>query len=326
MTPDNKPLVSIIAPVFNEEAAIVEFVERVQSVCGEIKERYRFELILVDDGSADDSLPRLKELARVDSCLRLIELRRNFGQTPALQAGIDYARGEILITLDSDLQHFPEEIPTFLDKLDEGYDIVCGWRKNRAEGLLRRVPSAAANWIIRRITRLPFHDFGTTFRAYRAEIAKELHLFGDFHRFVPALGHEVGARIAEIPIKNVPRTKGVSSYGLERTFGVLLDLFLLSFFVRYIDRPMRAFGKLGALCFALGFMIIAYMTWVAYAYDFPMFREHPGWFMLAVMLMISSVQTLIAGVLAELLIRILYGHGEQRVYRVRNEWNSSNLG
>jgi len=316
----NKPLVSIVAPVYNEEDSIAEFVRRIEATIAELSDRYDFEVVLVDDGSGDGSLELLKSMSRDKRLVKVIELRRNYGQTAALQAGLDAAEGDVVITMDADLQHFPEEIPMFLEGIDDGYDMVCGWRHQRAEGVIRRWPSRVANLLIRKICRLDIHDFGTTYRAYRAEIVKEMRLFGEFHRYIPALGQDMGARIKEVPIENVVRPAGASSYGIGRTFGVFLDLILLFFFVRYMDRPMRIFGKLGALAAAMGGSILAVLVVYAYACDVHAVQEHVGWFLLAIMLILAAVQITLSGVLAEILARIHYSQGNRRVYRIRNEW------
>ena len=315
-----KHLVSIVAPVYNEEASIGEFVRRIEATIAEIHDVYDFEIVLVDDGSRDGSLDALKTLSQDRENLHVIELRRNYGQTAALQAGLDAAKGDILVTMDADLQHFPEEIPTFLKGIEDGFDMVCGWRHKRAEGVIRRWPSRAANWLIRRICRLDIHDFGTTFRAYRAEIVKELRLFGEFHRYIPALGQDIGARIKEVPIENVVRPSGESSYGIGRTFGVFLDLILLFFFVRYMDRPMRIFGKLAAIAFCAGGAILACLVVYAYVWNINAVSERSGWFILSMMLLLASVQITLSGVLAEILTRVHYSQNNRRVYRVRNEW------
>jgi len=270
-----RPLVSIVAPVYNEEAIIGEFVSRLQAVADGLRDRYDFEIILVDDGSADASLARLKELARQEPRLRVLELRRNYGQTAALQAGFDAARGEILLSLDSDLQHFPEDIPQFLDTLEQGYEVVCGWRHRRAEGIVRRWPSRVANVLLRALSGVDIHDFGTTFRAYRAELVKELRLLGDFHRYIPALARQAGGRITEIPIRNVVRPAGQSSYGLGRTVGVSLDLVLLYFLMRYMDRPLRAFGQLALLAATVGATILGAFPWSLIAYAVAAFVGQP---------------------------------------------------
>ncbi len=316
----SKPLVSIVAPVYNEEDSIAEFIRRVEATINKLHDKYDFEVLLVDDGSSDRSLEQMKELSHEKGLLKVIELRRNYGQTAALQAGLDAAAGAVLITMDADLQHFPEEIPNFLQGIEDGYDMVCGWRHERAEGIIRKWPSRVANLMIRKICKLDIHDFGTTYRAYRAEIVKDLRLFGEFHRYIPALGQDLGARIKEIPIENVIRPAGESSYGIGRTFGVFLDLILLFFFVRYMDRPMRIFGKLAVLAAAFGGAILAFLVVYAYACDIHAVQEHVGWFLLSIMLLLASVQIVLSGVLAEILARIHYSQGNRRVYRVRNEW------
>jgi glycosyltransferase involved in cell wall biosynthesis len=318
-----KRLVSIIAPVYNEEAIIQEFVRRTVGAIAPLESRYTFEIILVNDGSSDASLTRMTALLDEDPRVRIIELRRNYGQTPALQAGLDAARGQILVTLDADLQHFPEEIPRFLEKLEEGFDMVCGWRHERAEGVLRRWPSRTANLLLWLISGLSIHDFGTTFRAYDAELAKEIRLFGEFHRYIPLLGHVAGGRITDIPIKNMVRPAGKSNYGLGRSLGVFLDLLLLAFLSRYLDRPLRAFGKLGLAAFTVGAGILSVLLANAYIYDVPgTVRLYSGWFLMSVMLLLSSMQIILAGILAELIIRVHYAQGDRRIYRVRKEWHT----
>jgi len=316
----SRPLISIIAPVYNEEATLDEFTQRIRTTLAPLAQEYDYEIILVDDGSTDRSLEVMKRLAGGEERLLVIELRRNYGQTAALQAGLDVSKGDILVTLDADLQHFPEEIPAFLAKIKEGYDVVCGWRRQRTETILRRWPSRMANWMIRRIARLEIHDFGTTFRAYRAEMIKELRLFGEFHRYVPALTKDLGARIAEIPIQNITRPAGQSKYGIKRTMGVFLDLLVLFFFIRYMDRPMRAFGKLGLLAFAAGAGILAYLVIHSYVTGISAVRERQGWFLMSIMLLIASVQIFLTGILAEFLMRTHYAYGDRRVYKVRSEY------
>jgi glycosyltransferase involved in cell wall biosynthesis len=310
-------VVSIIAPVYDEAAALDEFVERTRRAIEPLEHRYGFELILVNDGSRDASLEIMRSQTGREPRLRVIDLARNYGQTAALQAGLDAARGDILVTLDVDLQHFPEEIPRFLETLDEGYDMVCGWRHERAEGISRRWPSRAANRLIRAISGLELHDFGTTFRAYRAELAKEIRLFGEFHRYIPVLGHLAGARIKEIPIKNIERPAGTSKYGLGRSQGVLLDLVVLLFFTRFLDRPMRAFGALGLVAFLAGGGILAFLLSYSYLFGVATVREHSGWFLMSIMFLLASVQIITAGILAEMLVRVHFGIGDRRVYRVR---------
>lgn len=317
-----RPLVSVVAPVYNEEAVIDEFVQRLCTVLDGLSERYTFEIVLVDDGSRDGTLAKMRALVPAEPRLRVLELRRNYGQTAALQAGFDAARGDILLTLDSDLQHFPEDIPQLLAKLDEGFEVVCGWRHQRAEGVVRRWPSRGANLLLRWLSGLAIHDFGTTFRVYRAEVIKDLRLLGDFHRYIPALVRQAGGRIAEVPIRNVVRPAGQSSYGLGRTIGVSLDLVLLYFLSRYVDRPLRAFGQLALGAFAIGFVILCWLLVTAWVSGVPTVREHSGWFLIAIMMLLASIQIVLTGILAEILVRVLFGMGDRRVYAVRREWRA----
>jgi glycosyltransferase involved in cell wall biosynthesis len=315
-----KPVVSVIAPVFNETLAVGELVRRIAAGVRPVEGRYDFEIVLVNDGSRDDSLEAMKKCLAVEPRLRIIDLARNYGQTAALQAGLDAARGEILVTLDADLQHFPEEIPRFLEKLEDGYDMVCGWRQHRAEGVVRRWPSRAANVLIRWISGQALHDFGTTFRASRSELIRDIRMFGEFHRFVPALASAAGGRVTEIPIENIKRQAGRSNYGLGRSQAVFLDLIVLLFLSRFLDRPMRAFGTLGLLAFSVGAFILAVLLGYSWVYSVPTVRMYSGWFLMSVMLLLASVQIIMTGLLAEILVRVHYGVGDRRVYRIRHEW------
>jgi len=321
----NRTLVSIISPVFNEEDVIERFFERVMKSIAPLNKTYEFEIILVNDGSTDETLSILKRLAASDSHLRVIELRRNYGQTPALQAGLDQAKGQVVITLDSDLQHFPEEIPLFLEKIEQGSDMVCGWRHQRAEGIVRRWPSRVANLFLHSMSGLKIHDFGTTYRAYRMEIVRDIRLFGEFHRYIPVMGQEVGAKITEIPIQNIVRQTGKTNYGLRRTFGVFFDLILLFFLIRYLDRPMRIFGKISIFCLTLGLLILTALFVYAYSHNVHAVEQHIGWFLSSIMLILCALQVLLAGILAELLMRIHYSQNNQRTYHVRKEWNQQTM-
>lgn len=317
--------VSIVAPVYNEELVIEEFVRRLTVAITPLETNYTFEIILVDDGSKDHTLTKLKQLVAQEKRLRVIQLRRNYGQTAALQAGLDAAIGDIVITLDADLQHFPEEIPAFLEKLEEGYDIVCGWRHQRAEGVVRRWPSRVANYFIHRISGADIHDFGTTFRAYRAEFTRELRLLGEFHRYLPVLIMNMGGKATELPIQNIERPLGKSNYGLGRTFGVLLDLILLQFLTHYLDRPLRIFGKIATATFAVGASIISFLLVYAWISGVHAVQARLGWLMMAIFLLISAVQIVLAGILAEMLTRVFYAQGDRRVYKVYREWNRETI-
>lgn len=314
------PLVSVVAPFFNEQAALPSLLERIVNTTDAIARRYRFEFVFVDDGSTDGSLQAALALRAREPRLRVIQLRRNYGQTAALQAALDLARGDIIISMDADLQHFPEEIPRFLEKLEQGSDVVCGWRHDRREGWKRRWPSRAANYLIRRISGLDIHDVGTTYRAYRREIVRDLRLLGENHRFIPVFAKVVGARIDEIPIENVARPHGQSSYGLGRTLNVFIDLFFLYFFTRYADRPIRIFGKVSLGLLGIGVLIAAGLVVEFIATGRPVVRERSGWFLLSAFLMLTAVQVLLTGILAELLARVYFARDDRTSYQIRAEW------
>ena len=264
-----KKLISITAPVYNEEEIIEAFLDRTVKAIRPLEDRFDFEIILVDDGSRDKSLQIIKDYAEKEKRLTIIEFRKNYGQTPALQAGIDYANGDYVITMDADLQHFPEEFPVFIEKLEEGYDVVCGWRYNRQEGFFRKFPSRMANNMIRSIAGFDIHDYGTTYRIYRSEIIKDIQLFGQQHRFIPVLAHISGARITEVKIENIERPAGKSNYGLSRTFNVFLDIIYLLFSVKYLPNPMRFFGRIFFLFFSGASIIAAALLGKAYLFDSP---------------------------------------------------------
>lgn len=317
-----RPLISIVAPVYNESATLPEFVRRIAAVCDTLT-RYATEIVLVDDGSTDDTLQVARTLIEVEPRLRVIELRRNFGQTAALQAGLSCATGEFVISMDSDLQHFPEDIPLFIEQAERGFDVVCGWRKDRQENALRRWPSRAANLLIKRVIGLELHDFGTTFRLYRADLLSHISLIGEEHRFVPALAHMVGARITEIPIKNIERPVGTSNYGIGRTFGVALDILFLYFSRFYATRPLRVFGKVAVALLLPGLLIAIALLAINLLTGEPTTRTRSGWFLLSALLMLSSLQVLLTGILAEVLARIFYRTGTGESFVVRREWNAA---
>lgn len=311
-----KKLVSVVVPVYNEESTINKLYQRLVKISEDLKNQYNFEFVFVDDGSRDRTLGIIETLALSNPKLKVVELRRNYGQTAAIQAGLDIADGDIIISMDADLQHFPEEIPKFLDKIEQGYDVICGWRYNRQEGIIRKWPSKFANYLIRRISGLKINDIGTTFRAYRKEIAKDITLFGENHRFIPVFAKVAGAKIDEIPIQNIERPYGQSNYGLNRTLNVFFDLFFLYFFVRYLDRPMRIFGKIALANFMFGFSICTGLSYLWLFYDIPVI-QHSGWFILAMVLFITSLQLLLTGVIAELLIRVYFFSNQQDTYKIR---------
>src|SRR5271156_1582564 len=249
-------MLSIVVPIHNEEHSILPLYDRLSTVLIGLGRPY--EILYIDDASTDRSHELLRNLVETDPHLKVVRLRRNFGQTAALSAGFHEARGKVIIAMDGDLQHAPEDIPALLAKIDEGYNIASGWRKERVDNAItRKIPSRIANWLMSKASGIDLRDFGTTFKAYRAEVLKEINLYGELHRFIPALASFYGARIAEVPIRNTPRLSGGSHYGLGRTFNVLFDILTIKFLLKYFTRPMHFFGRLGLLGFALGSLILA---------------------------------------------------------------------
>src|SRR5215831_369922 len=244
-------MLSIVIPIHNEEPAILPLYDRLTTVLDGLRKPY--EILFVDDASTDRSFDLLANLIETDSHLKVIRLRRNFGQTAALAAGFDEAQGDVIVSLDGDLQHDPEDIPLLLEKIDEGYDIASGWRKDRVDNAVtRKIPSRIANWMMKRASGVDLRDFGTTFKAYRSEILKDVNLYGELHRFIPALASFYGARIAEVPIKNIERPNGSSHYGLSRVLRVFFDIMTIKFLLRYLTRPMHFFGKWGLAGIGMG--------------------------------------------------------------------------
>jgi glycosyltransferase involved in cell wall biosynthesis len=299
------PQVSVVIPIYNEEENVPDLVERVGTAL--LRSGRSFELICVDDGSRDDSAALLHELSAARAWLKPVFLIRNYGQSAALQAGFDQARGQIIVTLDGDLQNDPDDIPGLLDLLDERQDIdvISGWRKDRKDRkLTRRIPSQIANGIISRVTGVRLHDYGCALKLYRASVIGDLKLYGELHRFIPALAAEVGARIVEVPVNHHPRTRGTSKYGIDRTVRVVLDLLWIKFLLRFLHRPMHAFGGVGIALMFIGFATLAYL-----AFD-KLVRGHDiggrPLLLLGVLLALIGVQMLATGLLGELLTRIYH--------------------
>src|SRR5256885_4307109 len=252
-------MLSIVIPIHNEEPSLLPLYDRLTAVLESLQKPY--EILFVDDASTDRSFELLANLVETDERLKVIRLRRNFGQTAALSAGFHEAEGDVIIAMDGDLQHAPEDIPALLKKIDEGYDIASGWRKERVDNAItRKIPSRIANWLMSKASGVDLRDFGTTFKAYRAEILKDVHLYGELHRFIPALASFYGARIIEVPIRNSPRIGGGSHYGLSRTFRVMFDIITIRFLLQYFTRPMHFFGALGLVGTGLGGSIMAYLA------------------------------------------------------------------
>jgi glycosyltransferase involved in cell wall biosynthesis len=315
-----RPLVSIVAPVYNEEGVLIELLHRIVNTVAPLENSYDFEFIFVDDGSRDRTLELAKSLLPSEPRLRVIELRRNYGQTAALQAALDQAQGDIIISMDADLQHFPEEIPQFLEKIEEGYDVVCGWRYDRKEGIIRRWPSRMANWLIRKVSGLTIHDIGTTYRAYRAEVIRDVRLLGENHRFVPVFAKIAGAKICELKIQNIQRPMGKSNYGISRTLNVFIDIFFLYFFTHYFDRPIRLFGKISLFLTFCGGLIAIVLLGVSFLTGMATVREHSGWFFLCLFLFVTAIQMLLTGILSEVMARLYFSSETHTTYKIRREW------
>jgi len=297
------PKYSIVVPFHNEEENVTALYARLKQVMEHVGAS--FELVLVDDGSSDRTYKLLEEIAAVDSRVLVVKLRRNFGQTSALAAGFDNASGDFILAMDGDLQHDPSEIPNFLEKLEEGYDVVSGWRKERIDNfILRRFPSRCANWLMAKLSGVNIHDFGTTFKAYRREVITNIPLYGEMHRFIPALASWYGASICEIPIKNVNRQKGKSHYGIGRTFRVFFDLLTIRFLIKYMGRPLHFFGTFGALGIAIGGMLSAVLLAIKVGnWHQNVMDQHGPLFVMAAVLILAGIQMLAIGLLGELQVR-----------------------
>lgn len=314
MTNYQLPDVSVVVPIKDEVESLPLLLEAISSTL--TANELTYEIICVDDGSSDGSAEFLKEQAQIRTDLKAVILRRNYGQTAAMSAGFNYATAKVIVTLDADLQNDPADIPMLLAKLDEGYDLVSGWRQNRQDGALNRLlPSKIANWLIRRATSVYIHDYGCSLKAYRAELVADMNLYGELHRFLPALAYIEGARITEIPVRHHARRFGQSKYGISRTFRVLMDLLTILFMKKFLTRPMHVFGLFGLISIVAGGSIGIYLTVIKLA-----FREDIGnrpLLILAVLLLVTGVQLFCFGLLAELLMRTYHESQGRPIYRVR---------
>lgn len=314
-----RPSVSVVVPIYNEVDNIGPLYQAVREVA-EREFPTDWELILVDDGSTDGSTAELRQLAASDPRVRVIEFRRNYGQTAAMQAGIQAAQHEVVVLMDGDLQNDPADIPMMLDKLREGYDLIHGWRLDRQDTFWNRtLPSKIANWLISRVTGFPVHDLGCSLKAIRREIAQELNLYGEMHRFIPILAHWQGARCCEVVTRHHPRRRGVSKYGLSRTTRVLLDLFTVKYFIHYATSPMKLFGKMGLWSLALG-MMSGISTLGMKLFHGTDMTGNPL-LLLSVLCLLLAGQFLFLGMLGELCSRIYFAVRGQPAYTIRNMWN-----
>jgi glycosyltransferase involved in cell wall biosynthesis len=309
------PRYSIVVPLHNEQENVTDLYDRLKAIMETNGES--FELVLVDDGSTDRSFYLLREIAAVDSRVTVVKLRRNFGQTSALAAGFDHARGDYVIAMDGDLQHDPADIPLFLEKISEGYDIVSGWRQRRIDNLwLRRIPSRCANWLMAKLSGVPIHDFGTTFKAYRRDILEQVPLYGELHRFIPALASWHGASICEVPIRNVNRERGVSHYGISRTFRVFFDLITIRFLLRYLARPLHFFGSFGMASIFGGGAIAAWLLIEKFLRHASLMANHAPLMIFAAVLLLAGLNLLAVGLLGEMQVRHYHEPSRRAPYSV----------
>lgn len=312
----DNPKYSVVVPFHNEQDSVIELHRRLLQV---LDGRYEpFEIILIDDHSTDATLALLKGIAERDPRVVVIRLKRNYGQTVALAAGFDYAEGEVIISMDGDLQHDPADIPRLLETFEEtGCDIVSGWRKKRVDNLLlRRAPSRVANWLMARLSGVNIHDFGTTFKIYRKDTIKQIKLYGDMHRFIPALASWNGATVVEVPIKNIERPGGHSHYGLSRTVRVLFDLLTIRFLLKYVTRPLHFFGPVGLLSLALGFLINLWMIVEKLIYGTDLFDKHGPLMILGAILILAGVQLISSGLIGEMLSRTYFESQGKPIYAI----------
>jgi glycosyltransferase involved in cell wall biosynthesis len=307
--------ISLIVPVYNEKENLPLLMDAINAALIPLKKKW--EVIFVDDGSKDGSLDVLEGLVKqYPKSVRVVVFRRNFGQTAAIAAGIDHSQGEIIILLDADLQNDPADIPMLLDKLDEGYDLVSGWRKDRKDNrLTRTIPSNMANGLISRVTGVHLHDYGCTLKAYRRQSLEGFRLYGEMHRFIPVFAHSVGARITELPVRHHSRKFGVAKYGLERTVKVVLDLFTVKFLLDYSHKPMRLFGGTGVALMAVSFVTLLYLLIRKIFFMVPVLSS--PFFQISVMLMILGFQSILMGLIAELLARTYHESQSKPTYTVR---------
>lgn len=309
--------ISVIVPIYNEEENIDLLYDRLRPVLAQLGQGY--EIIYVNDGSTDKSEDRLDALALRDRAVKVIHLRRNAGQTAALMAGIQYSSGEILIPMDGDLQNDPADIPRLLDKLNEGYDVVSGWRQNRKEGVDRRLPSWMANWLISRISGVCLRDYGCTLKAYRRDVIENVRLYGEMHRFIPVYASWEGAKVTELAVTHHAREHGESKYGISRAPRVILDLMVLRFLDRNLDRPMQFYGKMGFYSFGLAFLA---GLWAVYLklFENTSFIQTPLP-MLVVLLSLVGTLLIMMGLMAEIQSRIYYESRDKHPFKVRGTRN-----
>jgi len=314
-SPGKKMNLSIVIPVYNEEESVGRLYTGLNKTLSKLKIKY--EVILIDDGSTDGTYKELKKINKKNSFYKIIRFRRNFGQTSAMSAGFHYSSGKVIITLDADLQNDPKDIPAILKKLDEGYDIVSGWRKERKDkAVSRRFPSIVANKIISRLSGVYLHDYGCTLKAYRKEVIENIELYGEMHRYIPAVASRMGVSVAEIPVTHHSRKYGKSKYGISRTIRVILDIITIKFLLSYSQRPIQIFGLLGLLSGSAGFIITAYLLIMRIFFNQSL-ADRPL-FILSIFMIFIGIQLITMGLLAEINMRIYHEAQDKPTYVIRD--------
>jgi len=311
--------VSVVIPVFNEEENVPILYERLKEVLEGIP--YDYEIIFVNDGSTDRTGEVLEEIAKKDPKVKVIEFARNFGQTPAMVAGMDYATGDVIVTMDGDLQNDPKDIPRLLEKIEDGHDVVSGWRKNRKDAAVsRKLPSKVANWLIGKLTGVRIHDYGCTLKAYRSDVIKRVRLYGELHRFIPALASTVTStdKIIEIPVEHHPRIYGKSKYGISRMFKVISDLFFIWFMKKFMQKPIHFFGLLGIVLFLIGAVPFTYLIILKLMGE--SIGQRPL-LIISVLFILAGIQMFTTGILSEMLMRIYFESQDKKPYVVRRVLN-----
>jgi glycosyltransferase involved in cell wall biosynthesis len=312
------PYLSILLPVYNEVESLPALYDRLQAALEKIG--FSYEIIFVDDGSTDQSFEVLQRIAEQDTSVKVLRLTRNYGQTAAMAAGIDAARGDVLIPMDADLQNDPADIPALIEKLEEGYDVVSGWRKDRKDKFLtRRLPSIMANKIISVISGVPLHDYGCSLKAYRRDVLKTVRLYGEMHRFIPIYASWMGGRVTEIPVRHHPRQAGTSKYGLWRTFKVIYDLITIKFMMSYMTKPLYVFGTAGMVAFLLAFLASVGAAYQKFVLGTSFIRTPLT--MLAMIMFMLGVQLILLGLVAEMLVRTYHESQNKPIYLVKTKLN-----
>lgn len=306
---------TVVIPIYNEKQNISYLYDNLNNILPGIGKKY--EVILIDDGSTDGSFKELLKIHEQNKNYKIIRFRKNFGQTPAMSAGFDYANGEVIVTLDADLQNDPKDIPALLDKINEGYDIISGWRINRQDkAISRRLPSKIANWLIARLTGVKIHDYGCTLKAYRSDVVKNIELYGEMHRYIPAVASWMGINVAEVPVHHHPRKYGKSKYGISRTIRVILDIITIKYLLSYSQKPIQIFGLIGLLTGTTGIIITVYLIIMRLFFNMPLSTR--PLFTLSIFMIFIGVQLITMGILAELIMRTYHETSGKPTYAVRD--------